>query len=256
MSRMRAWLDTTPLAAIALGLMREATGQEQPVEAIRPTRPERLDARSRIGLWSLSAGAGTSTTAALIAHRSAGAGHAPLLVDLDRWVPSLALRAGHDGATVLDALIQPDRERELVGKWQDVPFLAGSRRLHEEFDAVRITALLDRLANGRALVVDLGSGAEALSAALLPTLTRLAVVTGGRASQLQALFCSRQLLTAVACPVGVVVVGSAPEDARLIAARAELPLLGAIPDDAYLARDEFAARAPTMRAVDALVRSL
>jgi len=256
MSRVRAWLDATPLAAIALELMREATGQDQPLEAIKPTRAERLDPRVRLGLWSLSAGAGTSTTAALIAHRSAGAGHAPLLVDLDRWTPSLALRATHDGATIVDTLIQPDREAALVGKWDDVPFLPGSPRLHQEFDGHRIAALLDRLAKNRALVVDLGSGADALDVTIVNGLTRLALVTGGRASQLQALFCARPLVATLACPIGLIVIGAAPDDARLIAARANLPLLGAIPEDAYLARDEFAARAPTMRAVDALIRAL
>jgi hypothetical protein len=35
-----------------------------------------------------------------------------------------------------------------------------------------------------------------------------------------------------------------------------MTLLGAIPDDAYLAHDDFAARAPTMRAIDGLIRAL
>jgi len=34
------------------------------------------------------------------------------------------------------------------------------------------------------------------------------------------------------------------------------PLLAAIPHDAYLADDSFAARGPTLRAVDALLRAL
>jgi len=94
-SRIRAWLDTTPLAAIGLSLMREATGRTEPQvpDPVRPSRPERLRPDARIGFWSLCAGVGTSTTAALVAQRSAAAGHAPLLVDLDRWAPSLALRA-------------------------------------------------------------------------------------------------------------------------------------------------------------------
>jgi hypothetical protein len=56
--------------------------------------------------------------------------------------------------------------------------------------------------------------------------------------------------------VGLVVVGVDERDATLIAARAQLPLLGAIPDDPYLARDDFAARAPTMRAIDRLITGL
>jgi Mrp family chromosome partitioning ATPase len=256
MSRLRAWLDTTPLADVALALMREATGQERPLEAIKPARPERLRPTARVGFWSLGAGVGTSTTAALVAQRSAAAGHPPLLVDLDRWAPSLARRAQSEAATVADALVQPERERELVGRWATVPFLPGSPRLHEQFDGQRIASLLERLAARGALVVDLGSGADALDTAVLARLTRLFIVTGGRASQLQALFCAKPLVVAVACDVGLVVVGQASEDARLIASRVALPLYAAVPHDAFLARDEFAARAPTMRAVDDLIRAL
>jgi hypothetical protein len=81
-------------------------------------------------------------------------------------------------------------------------------------------------------------------------------VTGSRASQLQALFCGRDLLRHVPCAVGLAVVGVEAADAALIAARADLPLLAHIPQDDYLARDEFAARAPTMRAIDGLIRAL
>lgn len=256
MSRVRAWLDSTPLASIALALMREATGRADPIEAIKPTRPERLAPSTRVAFWSLGAGVGASTTAALVAQRSSAAGHAPLLVDLDRWAPSLALRAGIESATIEDALIQPDRERELIARWSNVPFLAGSPRLHQEFDGTRICALLERLAQGRALVLDLGSGADALDATVVTRLTRLCVVTGGRASQLQALFCAKPLLRSSSVAVGVVVVGAAVDDGAVIASRAGLPLLGVIPDDAFLARDEFAARAPTMRAVDSLIRAI
>src|SRR6266850_2203329 len=119
-SRIRAWLDTTPLAAIGLALMREATGRTAPLEPIVPSRPARLRADARIGFWALGAGVGTSTTAALVAQRSAAA--------------------------------------------------------------------------GRALVVDLGSGAEALDVPIVARLTRLVVVAGARASQLQATFAARQLL--------------------------------------------------------------
>ncbi len=133
-SRMRAWLDTTPLASIGLALMREATGRSEPLEAVRPTRPERLRSDARIGFWSLGAGVGASTTAALVAQRSSAGGHAPLLVDLDRWTPSLALRAAIESATILDALVQPDREQGLVSRWANVPFLPGSPDLHRDFD--------------------------------------------------------------------------------------------------------------------------
>lgn len=255
-SRIGAWLDTTPVAALALALMREATGRTEPLEAVRPTRPERLRSDARIGFWSLGAGVGASTIAALVAQRSAAAGHAPLLVDLDRWAPSLALRASIEAATIVDALVQPDRERELISRWSDVAFLPGSPQLHRDFDGARIRSMLERLAAGRALVVDLGSGADALDTELIRGLNRLCVVTGGRASQLQALFCGRDQLRHVPCAVGLAVVGVEAADASLIAARAELPLLGHVAHDDYLARDEFAARAPTMRSIDGLIRTL
>ena len=109
MSRIRAWLDTTPLAAVGLALMREATGRTEPLEPLRPTRPERLRSEARVGFWALGAGVGASTTAALVAQRSSAGGHAPLLADLDRWAPSLALRAAIESASIADALVQPDR---------------------------------------------------------------------------------------------------------------------------------------------------
>jgi len=84
----------------------------------------------------------------------------------------------------------------------------------------------------------------------------LCLVTGARASQLQALFCALPLVRDVPCPAGLVVVGAAEEDAALIAERAALPLLGAIPTDPYLADDQFATRAPTQRAIDALIRRI
>jgi hypothetical protein len=54
----------------------------------------------------------------------------------------------------------------------------------------------------------------------------------------------------------LVVVGAGNEDAARIAERVGFPLLAAIPHDTYLADDSFAARAPTLRAVDALLRAL
>jgi len=255
-SRVRSWLDSTPLASIALAVMREATGRDEPLEAVRPTRPEALRVGARIGFWSLTAGAGTTTIAALVAQRSAAAGHPPLLMDLDRWAPSLALRARVDAATVADALLQPDREADLVSRWGEVAFLPGSPRMQREFDGPRLASLIDRLADGRAAVVDLGTGAEALDLNITSRLTRLCVIAGSRASQLQALFCSRDPLRAVPCAVGLAVVGTERDDARLIASRTPLPLWAAVPEDPYLARDEFAARAPTMRAIDDLIRAL
>lgn len=254
--RLRAWLDGTPLSTLALALMREATGRTEPLEHIVPSKPASLGASARIGFWSMSAGAGTSTTAALVAQRSGAGGHAPLLVDLDRWTPSLALRASLDAATIRDILVQPDREADLVSRWGAVPFIPGSPLLHSDFDGERVAAVVARLGQSRSVVVDLGAGPEAIDEALTRTLTRFVLVTGSTASQLQAAFCARPLLRDVRPPIGVVVTGASDEDARLIASRVGLPLLCAIPEDPYLRRDDFAARAPTLKAVDMLVRAL
>ncbi|TME94761.1 MAG: hypothetical protein E6I40_07150 [Chloroflexi bacterium] len=335
MSRVRAWLDASPLAALGLALMREATGQVEPLAPLVPTRPAALRRGKRIavplegasGSWRASglhpdaaallrrcvvaraslvvSGAtgsgkstllrsladaiphderliviedtnelvlphphavhlecvparegGASTVAALLAHRSAAGGEAPLLVDLDRWAPSLALRAGLSAATIVDALVQPGRERELVSRWSAVPFLPGSPSFHASFDAARVCALLETVAEGRALVADLGAGADALEHELLATLDRLCVVSGTHTAQLQALFCAVPLLERAPCAVGLVVTAADPEDAARIAGRVGFPLLAAIPSDPYLATDDFAARAPTLRAVDELLRSL
>ena len=256
MSRIRAWLDASPVSALALALMREATGRTEPLAAITPTRPAALRRGRRVGFWALCAGAGSSTVAALVAHRSTAGGEAAFLIDLDRWAPSLALRAGLAAATVADALLQPGREHELVSRWAAVPFLPGAPSLHATFDGTRVLALVDASAAGRATVVDLGTGADALDPAILGSLDRLCVVTGTQSGQLQAAFCAGPLLAHAPCAVGLVVVGAAGEDGARIAERVGFPLLAAIPHDPFLADDTFAARAETLRAVDALLRAL
>ena len=256
MSRLRAFLDASPVAAVALSLMREATGRAEPLAPIMPARPAALRRGERVGFWSLCGGVGSSTVAALVAHRSAAGGEAPLLADLDRWAPSLALRAGLSAATIADALLQPGRERELVSRWSAVAFLPGAPSLNHGFDALRLVAVIDACAAGRAAVLDLGAGADALDPALLASLGRLCLVTGTRAGQLQAAFCAVPLLRTAPCAVGLVVVGAESDDAARIADRIGVPLLAAIPTDPYLADDSFAARAPTLRAVDTLLRAL
>lgn len=256
MRRLRGWLDTTPLAGLALDLMRGATGRPDPLEALRPSRAVALPAGARIAFWSLVGGVGASTVAALVAHRSAGAGRAPVLVDVDRWAPSLALRAGIQAATIADALLRPGRERECLSRWSEVPFLPGAPGLASMFEGARMVDLLGRLANGSSTVLDLGAGADALDAGLIASLDRLCVVTGPRAAQLQAAFCSVGLLREVPCAVGLVIVGAAESDAARIAARLPWPQLACVPVDPYLAADGFAARATTMAAIDRLIGAL
>lgn len=253
MRALRRWLDTTPVAGVALEVMREATGHPDPFQAIRPARAVSLPPRARIAFWSLVGGAGASTVAALVAHRSAGAGRAPILADLDRWAPSLALRAGLQAATIADALLRPGREHECLSRWSSVPFLPGAPGLHAMYDGGRIADLLARLAADAPMVVDLGAGADALDRAVLSCLDRLCVVSGTRAAQLQATFCAVPLLRDAPCAVALVTVGAAPEDAERIASRLPWPHVGAIPTDPYLAADDLGARAPTMHAVDRLI---
>jgi Mrp family chromosome partitioning ATPase len=254
MSRLRAWLDATPIADLALDLVREATGRTDPLEVLRPVRPVALPPRARVGFWALRAGSGVSTTAALLAHRSAGAGRPPVLLDLDRWTPSLALRAKLQAATITDALLRPGRERESLSRWADVPFLPGAPGLHAVYETERVLGLVDRVADGP-VVMDLGSGPDALDRALLETLGLLCLVTGPRTSQLQAAFCAIDLLREVPCRVGLVTSQVSDEDAPRIAARLPWPLIASIPADPYLAEDGFAARAPTIAAVDRLIRA-
>lgn len=255
MRSLRSWLDSTPLSGLAFDLMREATGRPDPLQPLRPTRPVALRERARFAFWSLAAGVGASTVAALVAHRSAGAGRPAVLVDLDRWAPSLALRAGLQAATVGDALLRPGRERECLSRWSDVPFLPGAPGLHAAFDGERIVQCLARAGGDAPVVIDLGAGADALDAAVLSAVDRLCVVAGPRSAQLQAAFCAVPLLRDAPCEVGLVIVGASDGDAERIASRLPWPLLASIPPDPYLAADGFAARAPTMAAIDQLIRA-
>src|SRR5438552_3797778 len=57
----RTVLDSSPVAQIALALMRDATGREAPLEPLSPTRPVGLPVERAVAFWSLSAGVGAST---------------------------------------------------------------------------------------------------------------------------------------------------------------------------------------------------
>jgi Mrp family chromosome partitioning ATPase len=252
----RTWLDASPVAQVALALMRDATGREEPLEPLTPARPAAVAAERSIAFWSLTAGVGSSTVAALVAHRSAAAGRAPALIDLDRRVPTLGLRAQCAGATIADALLRPGSESTLLSRWGEVPFLPGTPELHRVFDGARIAELIARLHRERAIVVDLGSGPDVLDAEILSVIDRLCLVAGPSVAQLQSAFCAVPLLEGIGVRIGVVVVGADPEDAARIARRLPWPLSAAIPRDQFLADDQFATRLPTLRAVDALIRSL
>ena len=251
----RAWLDASPVAHVALALMRDATGRVEPLESVVPVRPAALSEGQVIAFWSLVAGVGTSTVAALTAHRSAAAGRAPVLADLDRRTPVLALRARNAGATVADALLRPGDEQSVLSRWEGAALLPGSPTLGRSWDGPRLAELVGRLRSSAPVVIDLGSGTEALDDDLLGIIDRLCVVVGPTVAQLQAAFCSVPLLERVVVS-GSVVVGAGNDDAARIASRLPWPLLGSIPRDPFLAADEFAARAPTTRSIDVLIRAL
>lgn len=252
----RAWLDATPLAQVALALMRDATGREAPLEPIVPVRPSGLAVGRCVAFWSLSAGVGTSTVAALVAHRAASGGRPPVLIDLDRHVPTLGLRAKRGGATICDALLRPGGEEALLSRWGQVGLLAGSPDLARSYDGARVVEIVRRLRGRAAAVLDLGAGADALDPHLLGGVDLLCVVLGPSIAQLQAAFCSIPLLDGIGCRIGAVSVCAAADDATRIAARLPWPLLAAVPRDPFLAGDEFAVRAPTVRALDRLIRSI
>lgn len=252
----RRWLDASPAAHVALALMRDATGREKPLDVLLPVRAPALPQGRCIAFWALNAGVGTSTVAALTAHRSAAGGRPPVLIDLDRRAPTLAIRARGGGATVCDALLRPTNEAALLSRWGDVRLLRGSPDLGRTFEAPRIAELVAHLRDAGPVVIDLGSGAEALERELLATFDLLCVVVGPTVSQLQAAFCSVGLVESVGCRTGAVVVNAAADDAARISSRLPWPLLASVPHDPFLAGDEFAVRAPTVRAIDPLIRSV
>jgi len=244
------------VAHVGGGLFRELTRREGPPAPASQAGSADVRQNGAVAFWSLSAGVGTSTIAALVAHRSAAAGHPPVLVDLDRWVPVLGVRARGTGAHVVDALLRAGEETALLSRWGDVAFLQGCADLHRAFEGPRVAELIARLRHYRPVVLDLGPGAEALDPDVLAAIDRLCVVVGPTIAQLQAAFCAVPLLVGQPVRVDLVTVGVAPDDAARIGTRLPWPSLGSIPRDPFLAHDEFAARAPTVRAVDALIRGL
>ena len=60
MRAIRAWLDETPLATLALGALREATGRADPLGHINPAKAVALPPGRHVAFWSLVAGVGAS----------------------------------------------------------------------------------------------------------------------------------------------------------------------------------------------------
>ena len=153
----------------------------------------RLAAGRRIGFVSLVAGCGTTTTAALVAQRSGGAGSAVRLLDLDLEAPTVALLAGERTPTLLDAL-------------------------------------------------------GACDAVLY--------VTTPRAAHVHAALRAIEALAPFGAAARLVVARATHDEAASVAREIGLTLAGSLPEDPFLARDEFRIRAETARAVDLLCESL
>ncbi len=96
---------------------------------------------------------------------------------------------------------------------------------------------------------------DALDPRLVGSCDRLVVVSGARASALQAAFCAVPVLRDAPAEIGLVMCSTAEDDAQRVASRLPWGLLAAIPSDPYLERDDFAVRGPTLRAVDRLIRA-
>lgn len=69
---VRGWIDRL-VGPYAILLLREATGRSDPVPHLVPPRAAALPPAARVAFWSLTAGVGSSTLAALVAHRSTAA---------------------------------------------------------------------------------------------------------------------------------------------------------------------------------------
>ena len=238
-------------AAWVVDLLFERTAPAAPADPI-PARSCRLAAGRRVAFCSLVAGCGVTTLAALSAQRSGGAGATVRLLDLDLVAPTVALLAGERTPTLLDALsADPLRGR----KWGSAFVVFGAERDPGAEVTEALAALVRRCASDGAVIVDAGTLAER-SEAILRACDAVVYVTTPRAAHVHAAARALPLLRALDRAPRVVVNRATREAAEAIAAELGLPLAGAVPEDPFLARDDFRVRAETARAVDLLLQAL
>lgn len=213
----------------------------------------RLAPGRRIGCASLVAGCGTSTLAALLAQRSGGAGARVRLLDLDLTAPSLALLAGQRTPTLIDALAA-DHVRGR--RWGSVDAVFGAERDPGPDVAEALARFVRRMAQDAAVVVDAGALAAPVAEAVLRACDTALYVTTPRAAHVHAAVRAAAVLDALGIRARLVVARADRETAAAIAREVNLALAGNVPEDPFLARDEFRIRAETARAIDALCASL
>lgn len=224
-----------------------------PALAAPAPRAVRLARGRRVACVSLVAGCGTTTLAALLAQRSGGAGGRGRLVDLDLVAPTLALLAGQRTPTVTDVLADPG----LSGRrWGSVEAIYGAASELGQESADALATLVRRLASDAAVVVDAGVLVAPGCARVLAACDTVLYVTTPRAAHLHAASRAVALLADLGLAARLAVTRADDAGAARIAAELGVPLAGAVPEDPFLARDEFRIRAETAAAVDRLCAAL
>jgi MinD superfamily P-loop ATPase len=212
----------------------------------------RLATGTRVAFCSLIAGCGVTTLAALAAQRAGGAGSTVRLLDLDLVAPTLALLAGERTPTLLDAL---SAERFRGRKWGSAHAVFGAERDPGAEIGDALSRFVRRASEDAAVVVDAGALSER-TVALLRSCDVVAYVTTTRAAHVHAATRALPWLRELERPVRLVVNRAQPDSATAVASELGLTLASAIPEDPFLARDEFRVRAETAREVDRLLASL
>jgi len=214
-----------------------------------PARACRLATGKRIAFCSLVAGTGATTVAALAAQRAGGAGSTVRLIDLDLVAPTLSLLAGERTPTLLDALaVEGVRGR----KWGSAFAIFGAERDPGPEVGEALIRFVRQMSRDAAVVLDTGTLRDRTDA-ILRACDAVFYVATPRAAHVHAATRALPLLEGLAPPARLVVNRSTREAAEAIARELDLSLAGSIPEDPFLARDEFRVRAETARAVDALL---
>ncbi|OLC52944.1 MAG: hypothetical protein AUH85_15205 [Chloroflexi bacterium 13_1_40CM_4_68_4] len=209
----------------------------------------RLSIGRRVGFCSLVAGTGVTTVAALAAQRAGGAGSIVRLLDFDLVAPTISLLAGERTPTLLDALAA-DRVRGR--KWGSAFAIFGAERDPGPEVADALATFVRRMCKDAAVVVDAGTLREG-SSAILRACDAVVYVATPRAAHVHAATRALPLLDGLDPPARLVVNRGTRDAAEAIAREVGMTLAGWIPEDPFLARDEFRVRAETARAVDALL---
>ena len=220
-------------------------------DAIAP-RACRLATGATVAFCSLVAGCGVTTLAALSAQRSGGAGATVRLLDLDLVSPTLALLVGERTPTLLDAL---SAEQVRGRRWGSAFAVFGAERDPGPEIGEALARFVRRMSSDAAVVIDAGALGER-SFAALRACDEIVYVTTPRAAHVHAAARSERLLRELGRPARLVVNRATADAAAAIARELDLPLAAAIPEDPFLARDDFRVRAETARHIDRLVAAL